>query len=67
MSLTTSRGKATVRQLCNAFGISRQAWSRSGDSPSGTHCATQGDLPQSGKLPAGTTIEMQVMRTPAGT
>jgi len=26
MSLTTSRGKATVGQLCEAFGISRQAY-----------------------------------------
>jgi hypothetical protein len=26
MSLTTSRGKATVGQLCESFGISRQAY-----------------------------------------
>ena len=26
MSLTTSRGEATVGQLCEAFGISRQAY-----------------------------------------
>ena len=26
MSLTTSRGDATVGQLCEAFGISRQAY-----------------------------------------
>jgi len=26
MSLATSRGRATVRQLCETFGISRQAY-----------------------------------------
>ncbi len=34
MSLTTSRGDATVRQLCEAFGISRQAYYTARKAPS---------------------------------
>ena len=33
MSLTTSRGRATVGQLCEAFGISRQAYYAARNAP----------------------------------